>query len=67
MSAFRNTIQQFRAHRLRRNVERLAAGEAWLGSGFVFVTETGEALFPGDATAEFKQLAMEARPPRTPP
>jgi integrase len=57
------TIKVLRAHRMRQNTERLAAGMAWVESGFVFTTEMGEALYPAYVTGQFEQLCMEAALP----
>jgi integrase len=57
------TIKMLRAHRRRQNTERLAAGTAWIESGFVFTTEIGEALHPAYVTGQFEQLCMEAALP----
>ncbi|MDL4817353.1 tyrosine-type recombinase/integrase [Actinomadura opuntiae] len=54
------TIKELRAHRARQNAERLAAGDAWTETGFVFTTPTGEPVNPADVTEQFEQLAMEA-------
>lgn len=54
------TVEVLRAHRARQNTERLAAGDAWTETGFVFTTETGQPLHPAFVTEQFEQLAMEA-------
>ncbi|MGI5166716.1 tyrosine-type recombinase/integrase [Spirillospora sp. CA-253888] len=55
-----STIKELRAHKARQNAERLAAGDAWTETGFVFTTETGQPVRPNDVTEQFEQLAMEA-------
>jgi integrase len=60
VSLDRETVRELKAHKRRQNADRLAAGEAWVETGFVFTTPTGEALFPGDVTKEFERLAMAA-------
>lgn len=57
------TIKELRAHRARQNTERLAAGDAWTETGFVFTTPTGQPVDPNDITEQFEQLSMEAGPP----
>ncbi|WP_395108343.1 tyrosine-type recombinase/integrase [Actinomadura sp. SCN-SB] len=54
------TIKVLRAHKVRQNTERLAAGDDWVDSGFVFTTETGQPLHPAYVTEQFEQLCMEA-------
>ncbi|WP_329521828.1 tyrosine-type recombinase/integrase [Spirillospora sp. NBC_01491] len=56
----KSTIKVLRAHRARQNTERLAAGESWTETGFVFTTETGQPLHPAYVTEQFEQLSMEA-------
>jgi integrase len=41
-----DTVTALRAHRKRQAAERLAAGEAWTDSGFVFTDEIGRPLHP---------------------
>lgn len=60
ISLDKHTISQLRAHKARQNTERLAAGDTWMETGFVFTTETGEPLHPACVTEQFEQLAMEA-------
>lgn len=54
------TIKELRAHKARQNTERLAAGEAWTETGYVFTTPTGEPVNPAEVTEQFEQLSMEA-------
>ncbi|TMR05690.1 site-specific integrase [Actinomadura soli] len=54
------TIKELRAHKARQNTERLAAGDAWTETGYVFTTPTGEPVDPNDVTEQFEQLSMEA-------
>ncbi|MEO3830334.1 site-specific integrase [Actinomadura sp. B10D3] len=54
------TIKELRAHKARQNAERLAAGDAWIETGFVFTTPTGQPTNPNDVTEQFEQLSMEA-------
>lgn len=56
----RQTVRELRAHKTRQNAERLAAGDQWKDSGFVFTTEYGQPLHPPYVTEQFEQLAMEA-------
>ncbi|MQY04534.1 tyrosine-type recombinase/integrase [Actinomadura macrotermitis] len=54
------TVKELRAHKARQNAERLAAGNAWTETGFVFTTPTGQPVMPNDITDDFEQLSMEA-------
>ncbi|MFI0410624.1 tyrosine-type recombinase/integrase [Actinomadura sp. 3N508] len=54
------TIKELRAHKARQNAERLAAGDAWTETGYVFTTPSGEPVDPNDVTEQFEQLSMEA-------
>ncbi|WP_141578738.1 tyrosine-type recombinase/integrase [Actinomadura sp. WMMA1423] len=54
------TVKELRAHKARQNTERLAAGETWTETGFVFTTPTGQPVNPNDVTEQFEQLSMEA-------
>lgn len=54
------TIKELRAHKTRQNTERLAAGDAWTETGFVFTTPTGQPVDPNDVTDQFERLSMEA-------
>jgi integrase len=54
------TIKELRAHKTRQNTERLAAGDAWTETGFVFTTPTGQPVNPNDVTDQFERLSMEA-------
>jgi integrase len=60
ISLDKQTIRELKAHKARQNTERLAAGDQWTDSGFVFTTETGQPLHPAYVTEQFQQLAMEA-------
>jgi integrase len=54
------TVKVLRAHKARQNTERLAAGDAWTETGYVFTTETGQPLRPGYVSEQFEVLCMEA-------
>ncbi|REE95758.1 integrase-like protein [Thermomonospora umbrina] len=54
------TVNALRAHKARQNTERLAAGDTWTDTGYVFTTETGAPVSPNDVTEQFEQLSMEA-------
>ncbi|WP_242891142.1 tyrosine-type recombinase/integrase [Actinomadura litoris] len=54
------TIKEMRAHKARQNAERLAAGDRWTETGFVFTTPTGQPVKPNNVTEQFEQLSMEA-------
>lgn len=56
----RRRQQALRAHKARQAAERLAAGAAWVDSGLVFVTPTGEGLHPAVATKIFPRLTAAA-------
>lgn len=60
------TIEQFNAHRKRQYVERLALGENWQETGYVFVQENGLPLYPGTPSDLFKKILKKAglRPTR---
>ncbi|WP_395111581.1 tyrosine-type recombinase/integrase [Actinomadura sp. SCN-SB] len=55
-----STIKVLRAHKARQNAERLAAGDAWVETGYVFTTPLGEPVTPNQVTEQFEQLSMEA-------
>lgn len=55
-----HTIKQLAAHRARHNQERLAAGDTWNDTGFVFTQEDGTPLAPMAVSEQFLLLAMEA-------
>ncbi|MFV2179925.1 tyrosine-type recombinase/integrase [Actinomadura sp. LOL_016] len=56
----KHTIKELAAHRARQNQERLAAGETWNDSGFVFTEQNGSPLDPAFVSEQFLLLAMEA-------
>lgn len=60
------TIEQFSAHRKRQIAERLALGEFWRDTGYVFVQENGEPLFPDTPSLVCRRLIKNAglRPTR---
>ncbi|MFV2179630.1 tyrosine recombinase XerC [Actinomadura sp. LOL_016] len=53
------TIKALRTHKAQQNIERLAAGDAWIETGYVFTTPTGQPLRPKEVTEQFEQLSME--------
>jgi integrase len=55
-----STVKELRAHKVRQNIERLAAGDAWAETGYVFTTEMGRPVNPNEVTEQFEQLSMEA-------
>ncbi|TMR04189.1 site-specific integrase [Actinomadura soli] len=55
-----HTIKQLTAHRARHNQERLAAGDTWNDTGFVFTQQDGQPLAPMAVSEQFLLLAMEA-------
>ncbi len=54
------TVAVLRAHRARQRKQRLAAGSAWVDTGLVFTTATGEAVHPADVTDQFQFLGRQA-------
>jgi integrase len=54
------TVTVLRAHRTRQRKQRLAAGPAWVDTGLVFTTPTGQAVHPADVTDHFQTLARQA-------
>lgn len=54
------SITALDAHLRQQRRERLTAGSAWVQTGLVFTTETGEALHPADVTDHFYFRAQQA-------
>jgi integrase len=54
------TVQILKAHNRRQAAERLAAGPAWIDTGFVFTNPDGSRLHPQHVTDEFQHLAYTA-------
>ena len=54
-------VTELRAHRARQASERLAAGEAWPGTGHVFVNELGEPYHPDYFSDRFDKLTAAAK------
>ena len=50
----------FREHRKRQLLERMALGEAWQDTGYVFTREDGLPIYVDTATSLFQQLASVA-------
>ncbi|WP_155342085.1 site-specific integrase [Acrocarpospora corrugata] len=57
------TMKLLKKHRTKQAEERLAAGDDWTDSGFVFTDELGRPLHPQQATDQFYWLAFEAQLP----
>jgi integrase len=55
-----HTIKQLSAHRARQHQERLATGDTWHDTGFVFTQPGGDPLAPMAVSEQFLLLAMEA-------
>ncbi|MFF0869873.1 site-specific integrase [Nonomuraea sp. NPDC003560] len=55
-----DTAQVLRAHRQQQLQERLAMGEAWVDTGFVFTQPDGNRLYPQHASDQFLWLAYLA-------
>ena len=51
------TINLFAAHRKRQLIERMAAGEMWQETGYIFVQENGLPLYPSTVTSLFLKLS----------
>ena len=62
----RETIELFTAHRKRQLIERLALGEYWHDTGYVFTQENGLPIYPHTPSDLFKKLLKKAglRPTR---
>ncbi|MEV0621708.1 tyrosine-type recombinase/integrase [Nonomuraea sp. NPDC050404] len=54
------TMAILKEHKKRQTSERLAAGEDWMNSGFVFTDEIGRPLHPQQATDRFYWLCYQA-------
>ncbi len=52
-------VAVLRAHRRRQLEERLAWGEAWVESGYVFCVENGEPIHPEDISTAFERLVKQ--------
>jgi len=62
----RTTIAALRAHRVRQQAERAAAGNRWQETGYVFTTRTGTPVGPDRLTRLFRRLvAASGLPPVT--
>lgn len=55
-----DTAKLIPAERIRRNREKLAAGEAYTDHGLLFAQEDGTPLRPGSVSYYFRKLAAEA-------
>lgn len=62
----RETIELFNVHRVNQLKERMALGENWQETGYVFVQENGLPLYPHTPSDLFKKLLNKAglRPTR---
>jgi integrase len=62
----RETIELFSAHRKRQLLERLALGEYWHDTGYVFTQENGLPIYPHTPSDLFQKLLKKAglRPTR---
>lgn len=62
----KTTIGALRAHQARQQAERVAAGERWHDTGYVFTTKTGKPVGPDRLTRLFRRLvAGSGLPPVT--
>jgi integrase len=53
-------VAELRAHRARQAAERLALGEAWQDSGFVFTSSVGTPMDPRNVHREFRGICRGA-------
>lgn len=51
-----DTVELFNAHANRQLAERLALGNLWQETGYVFIQESGLPLFPNTVSSVFKKL-----------
>jgi integrase len=56
----RTTVRLLRVHLQRQQAERLAAGQTWHDSGYVFTTPNGSALHPDWLTRTFGRLVKDS-------
>ena len=62
----KTTIAALRAHRVRQQAERAAAGGGWTKTGFVFTARTGKPIGPDSLSRLFRRLvAASGLPPVT--
>lgn len=54
------TIERLNSHRKRQLIERMAVGEAWHETGYIFVQENGLPLYPTTVTSLFSKLSDSA-------
>jgi integrase len=54
------TVAVLRAHHTRQLRERLAAGSAWIHTGYAFTTKTGGPLHPAAVTDHFQFLTAQS-------
>src|SRR5258706_2219667 len=60
ISLDQRTAAVLRTHLARQAADRLAWGEAWVGSGLVLTREDGSPLHPGMVSNRFRRLAFAA-------
>jgi integrase len=53
------TVKEFNAHRIRQKQERLALGELWQDTGYVFVREDGLPLYVATPSDVFRKLSRK--------
>jgi integrase len=56
-------VVALREHRKRQDDERVAAGERWTDTGFVFTTRRGEPLSPYSVTKQWSTIRVKAGVP----
>lgn len=54
------TVEVLKAHRIRQTEERLAAGPAWIDSGYVFVQPDGRPLSPEVVSRTWRDLVGQS-------
>lgn len=58
------TVALVKAHRRRQREERMAWGEAWADTGYVFTRENGTAIHPDNVSSRLEMLIRRAGVPR---
>ena len=53
-------LEALREHQRQQDAERAAAGDAWVGEGYVFTTRTGRLLEPRNVFRAYKRLLKQA-------
>jgi integrase len=53
-------LKMLKTHRAHQAAERLALGEAWIDSGYIFTTTVGTPIDPRNLLREFKSICVKA-------